>query len=89
MAFAQHGERRKPIAIGRGKIEKNEIDIRIVFQKPHRFRAVERFHGDGLTLELGEHCAQRMPDQDMIIDHENLPGIFSRRALHVLGLAEK
>jgi hypothetical protein len=86
--FAQHGKRGKTVSVGRGEIEKNEINIGILFQNPHRFHAIGSFQRDCLALELGKHPAQCMPNQDMVIDDENLQSRSGWRTLSAFCLAE-
>jgi hypothetical protein len=57
----------------------------MLLKQAHRLAVVRRLQDGCILPELLEHAAQRLPDQGVIVDHQNL---HAKRAPRLVALAE-
>ena len=72
VAVAQLSEDLEPVAVRQSEVEQNERQVRVRGDEADRLAGVYRFHHCRLGLQLPEDSAQRLTDQDMIVDDKDL-----------------
>jgi len=77
IAFAQIGEHGEAVAIRQVEVEKNEVEVGMVLDDPHRLAAIGRLEHRRVAPQLLEDAAQRVTNQGVIVDDENFhPNAF-------------
>src|SRR5262245_18451625 len=75
MALAEFSEDVKTVAVRQVEVEKDERQIPVRGDEPHRFLRVCPCHDDRLAAQLSEDAAERLADQHMVVDNKDLhPG---------------
>jgi hypothetical protein len=83
MAISKLGEDLEPVAIRQGQIQQHQLDVRIVFDLPHRLARIRCLQDvQSFALQLPEDDTQCLTDEDMIVDNKDLHDACLKRLSH-------
>ncbi len=72
VALANLGEHLEAVAVRQAEVEQDKPEVRLLGDAPHRLMRVRRLHDNRIGLQLAQNPAQRLADQDMIVDNKKI-----------------
>src|SRR6185295_8535181 len=72
MTSAQLGKQVEAAAVGQVQVEQDQAEIGVPLGEAQRLPRIDRLDDRRVLLQLLQHAAQRVPDQGVIVNDENL-----------------